>query len=148
MATFTRSISIKAPVAEVFDYWKDPSNWPEVWPSMVAVNDLVLTPDGVGTSDAWVYKMAGVKLEGTGVFTGFEPNRRIEQKTSGAIESRFVWTFEPEADGTWMTADVEYEIPIPVLGKLVEKFVLAANEHEAEVTLANLKARLEHQAAA
>ena len=42
-----------------------------------------------------------------------------------------------------MTAQVEYTIPIPVLGKLAETFVLAMNEHEAEATLANLKARLE-----
>lgn len=145
MATFTRSISIKAPVDVVFDYWKNPANWPEVWPSMVSVGDVVLTSEGVGTSSTWVYKMAGIRLEGSGVFTGFEQNRRIEQATSGGVESTFLWTFEPEADGTRMSAVVDYEIPIPVLGRLVEKFVLSANEHEAEVTLANLKARLEHQ---
>ena len=51
----------------------------------------------------------------------------------------------PVAQGssTRMTADVDYTIPVPVLGKLAEKVVLAQNEHEAEVTLANLKVRME-----
>ncbi len=145
MAKFARSVSIKAPVEEVFNYWKDPSNWPEVWSSMVTAKDVVLTPDGVGTSHKWVYKMVGIILEGESIFLVCDQNHRIEAKTWGGIDCIFDWTFEPENGGTKMTAVVDYEIPIPVLGKLVDLFALAANEHEAEATLANLRARMEHR---
>lgn len=143
MARFTRSIAIDAPVEHVFDYWKDPGNWPEVWPSMVKTAVMDLTPEGTGTRHEYEYKMAGVHFKGTGVFTMVAPGQRIVSESSGGIESSFDWTFEPEGDGTRMTVQVEYTIPIPVLGKLAEAFVLKQNEHEAEVTLANLKARME-----
>jgi hypothetical protein len=42
-----------------------------------------------------------------------------------------------------VTTEVEYTVPIPLLGKLVEAFIVKQNEHEAELFLANLKARME-----
>lgn len=66
--------------------------------------------------------------------------------TTGGVESTLVWTYETDGDGTKLAVDVEYTIPVPVLGKLMEPFVLKANEHEAEATLANAKARMEHRA--
>lgn len=145
MAHFQKSITIDAPVHQVFEYWKNPGNWPEVWPSMIEINDLKLTPNGVGTSENWVYKMAGKRFRGHGEFIDCVPDRRIATKDSGDIESSFIWTFEPEGSGTKMMVDAEYTVPIPLLGKLVEPFVLKMNEHEADVTLANLKARMEHR---
>ena len=38
---------------------------------------------------------------------------------------------------------VEYEVPMPVLGKLAEKVVHKINENEHEVMLANLKVATE-----
>ncbi len=41
MAKFARSVSIKAPVEEVFNYWKDPSNWPtpgRAWSTVLSVS--------------------------------------------------------------------------------------------------------------
>jgi len=152
MAHFQRSITIEAPVHEVFEYWKDPRNWPEVWPSKIEASDVVQTPDGVGSTDNWVYKMAGMRFKGTGEIVACIPDRLIEYQTSGDIDSTFVWAFEPDGEGdeleeniTRMRADVTYTVPIPLLGKLLEAFVLKVNEHEAEVTLANLKARMEHR---
>ena len=39
--------------------------------------------------------------------------------------------------------EIEYTVPMPVLGKLAEAVVLKQNEQEAEILLANLKNRLE-----
>jgi hypothetical protein len=39
--------------------------------------------------------------------------------------------------------EAETTIPIPVLGKLTEAFVLKQNEREANLAMANIKARLE-----
>lgn len=145
MTHVQRSITIDAPPHVVYEHWSDPNNWPEVWPSLIEVTDVVTTPDGRGSTLRWVYKMAGVRLEGRGVVERV-PDQRIVYTTTGGVESTLVWTYEPEGDGTKVTADVEYSIPVPVLGKLMEPFVLKANEHEAEATLANSKARMEHRA--
>ncbi|MGM0386674.1 MAG: SRPBCC family protein [Actinomycetota bacterium] len=145
MAHFQRSIAIEAPVQAVYEHWSDPNNWPELWPSMIEVTEVDTTTDGLRSTMQWVYKMAGVRLEGRGVVERV-PDQRIAYTTSGGVESTIVWAYEPEGDGTKVTADVEYTIPVPVLGKLLEPFVLKANEHEAEATLANFKARVEHRA--
>jgi hypothetical protein len=42
-----------------------------------------------------------------------------------------------------MTAGVEYAVPVLVLAKLAERMIIKQNDHEAEVILANLKARME-----
>jgi hypothetical protein len=42
-----------------------------------------------------------------------------------------------------MTSLIEYEIPVPLLGKLAKSFIAKMNENESDVILENLKARME-----
>jgi uncharacterized membrane protein len=143
MAKITRSIHINAPVEKVFAYMDDPGNMPEFWPSMIEVKDLQKTPTGIGTTFSWVYKMAGMRFEGASETTEYIPNRRTVTRSTKGIQSTFAWSYEPEEGGTKTTSEVEYVVPIPLLGKLAEAFILKQNEHEAEIVLANLKARME-----
>ncbi len=61
----------------------------------------------------------------------------------GGIEGTFTWTFQTAAGGTTVTFEGNYTVPVPLLGKLAEAFVVGVNQRDAEVMLANLKARLE-----
>ena len=142
MAKAEKTISINAPVETVFGYLDEPTNLPEVWPSMVEVKDVQRLPNG-GASFRCVYKMAGVRLEFASEDTEHIANQRTVSKTKGGIESTFIWMFQPEDGGTKLTAEVEYIVPIPVLGKLAEAFIIKMNERELELLLANLKARME-----
>jgi hypothetical protein len=67
----------------------------------------------------------------------------IVDKTKGQIESTFDWKFVAENGGTHVKLAVGYELPKVVFEKFAEKFLLKLNEREAEVTLANLKDRIE-----
>lgn len=142
MAKLTRTITINAPVEKVFAYASEPTNLPEIWPSMVEVKDVQPSPAG-GFNFGWVYKMAGMRFEGASETTEFILNQRAVTKSIKGIQSTFNWTYQPDAGGTKLTLEVEYTIPVPLLGKLVESFILKQNEHEADVMLANLKARME-----
>ena len=42
-----------------------------------------------------------------------------------------------------MKLEIEYTIPVPVLGKLAEKIVLKRNEREADLALINIKEKME-----
>jgi hypothetical protein len=54
-----------------------------------------------------------------------------------------VWSYAAQDGGTGVTVLLEYTVPIPVLGKLAEAFIVKQNDHEGDVLLANLKARME-----
>jgi len=143
MKKITRTITINAPVEKVFGYMTDPTNLPEIWPSMVEVKDAKLLPEHIGSSFGWVYKMAGMRFEGSSEVTEHVTSQRQVTKSTKGIQSMFVWTYQPEGGGTKLTVDLEYTIPIPLLGKLAEAFIVKLNEHEADILLANLKARME-----
>ena len=142
MKKAVKSISIKSPVEKIFNYISEPTNLPEIWPSLIEIKDVQRLPDGK-TKNRWVYKMAGIRLKGTSDGVESVPNQRIVSKTKGGVESTQTWTFQPEGDGTKVTFEVEYTVPIPVLGKLAEAIIVKMNEHEGEVILANLKTRME-----
>jgi uncharacterized protein YndB with AHSA1/START domain len=142
MEKLTRTGIINAPVQKVFQYWEDPTNRPEVWPSLVEIKDVQPLPNG-GTSYRWVFKLAGVLLNGTTETSEYVANERLEEKDTGGIESEFAWTFKPENGGTRLTVHVEYTVPIAVLGRLAERLIVKQIEREADTIMANLKAVME-----
>ena len=99
-------------------------------------------PNG-GTTNRWVYKMAGMHLQGTSEDVEYVANQRFITKTKGGVQSTQTWTVQPEDGGTKVTFGVEYTVPIPVLGKLAEAFIVKMNEREGDLILVNLKARME-----
>jgi len=141
MAKIERSITINAPVEKVFTYIDDPINNPDWLPSYMEVHDV--TGSGVGQHYRWAYKMAGLRLEGENTVTEHIPNKRRVVQSKGAVTSTWIFSFEPHNGGTKMKLDVEYTIPIPVLGKLAEKLVLRRNEREADLAMANIKDKFE-----
>ncbi len=142
MATIKKSININAPVEKVFEYASKPEILPEIWPSMIEVKNIKDLPNG-GHSFDWVYKMAGMRLNGSSEDIEVVPNERTVSRTSGGIESTVTWEYLPVDDGTKFTSTTEYKVPIPLLGKLAESIIVKMNENETEVILANLKARME-----
>ncbi len=143
MTKLEKTITIAAPVDKVFAYLSQPANLPEIWPSMIEVKNVKQTSQHVGDSFDWVYKMAGMRFEGSSTTAEYIANSRTVTKGAGGIPSTFVYTFEAEDGHTRFHMAVEYTVPVPLLGKLAESFILKQNEHEMDVFLANLKARME-----
>jgi hypothetical protein len=54
-----------------------------------------------------------------------------------------VWDYQPENGGTRLTVDIEYTVPVPLVGKLAEAVIVKMNEREADTLFANLKTRME-----
>ena len=131
MAKAGGTITIKSPVEKIFNYISEPENQPEIWPSLMEIKDVERLPNG-NTKNRWVYKMAGVRFEGTSESVEYVTNRRIVSKTKGGVESTQTWIFQPEGNETKVTFEVEYTIPVPILGKLAEAIIIKMNEHEGE----------------
>ncbi len=143
MATIKNSININAPVEKVFGYATKPEILPEIWPSLVEVKNIKELPNG-GNSFDWVYKMAGMRLNGSSEDIEVVPNERTVTLSTGGIDSTITWEYQPLDDGTKFISTIEYnKVPIPLLGKLAESILVKMNENEQELVLANLKAMME-----
>jgi uncharacterized membrane protein len=142
MATVNKSITINAPIEKVFKYATEQTNLPEIWPSLLENKVVERLPNG-GAKSQYVYKMAGMRFEGISIDTEYIANQRVVSKTEGGVESELTWEFQSEGEATKVTFRGEYTVPIPLLGKLAEAFIVKQNENEAETILANLKARME-----
>jgi uncharacterized membrane protein len=141
MAKVESSGTINAPVEKVFEFSR-PENLPEIWPSLVEVSNIKELPNG-GYSWEWVYKMAGMRFSGASTHTEYVLNERTVSESTGGIESTITWLFEPADGGTKLTTIADYKIPVPLLGKLAEAFIVKVNENESAAILANLKAKME-----
>ena len=87
--------------------------------------------------------MAGVPLKGETTVIEQIPNERRVTDSKGGVISTWTLTFEPHDGGTKFGIDIEYTVPVPVLGKLAEKLVLKRNEREADMAMENVKERME-----
>ena len=141
MAKVARSIIINAPVEKVFSYISDPKNELEFVPSITDIRDI--TGQGVGQRYGWTYKMMGISFKGEDEVMEYTPNERYVHRSSGGVVSTWTWTFKSEAGRTQVNLVIDYNIPVPVLGKVGERLVLRGSEREADFAIANLKDILE-----
>jgi uncharacterized membrane protein len=142
MASLKKSIVIKAPADRIFRFMNEPENLPGIWPSMIEVKDVHILDNG-GASFHFVYSIAGIRLESYSEDTEFVLNQRTVSKSSGGVESKVTLVYTPVSNGTEVTLESEYKIPVPVIGKLAEGVMVKMTEQETEVLLANLKTRME-----
>jgi uncharacterized protein YndB with AHSA1/START domain len=159
MTDFTRSydLMIDAPVHEVFEYCRDPHHLFEGWPGL-EVTDVVMTPEGVGTTAHIVGRFAkGMLLEQIErEYTEFVPDTRIVSKAHGKVRFAgrtrevanppiFTWRFEAKDGGTKLTL-VVLEEDLAWWQTMLESVSALAMSKNIRSTLAAVKAGVESQA--
>jgi carbon monoxide dehydrogenase subunit G len=87
--------------------------------------------------------MIGIPLRGETTISEHVPNERWVTDGKGGVTSSFAFTFAPHEGGTKLDLQIDYTIPVPVLGKLAEKLVLKRHQRDADTSMENLKERLE-----
>jgi carbon monoxide dehydrogenase subunit G len=141
MPKLNNSINISAPVEKVFAYITDPLTITEWLVGATEVTDV--TGSGVGQHYHWKYNMLGVPLRGETTVSEHVPNERRVTEGKGGVTSTWTFTFAPHEGGTKLDLELDYTIPVPVLGKLAEQLVLKRNQREADLSMQNIKERLE-----
>lgn len=144
MATVKKSIQINESAEKVFDYLSDHTNEPAWMPGMIELNFVSGDGRNVGDTYKWKYKMAGIILKGETTVKEMVSNRKIVTASNAGIKNAFTFSFEPNEEGTFLKLNIDYIIPVPVLGKIAEKIVLRKNEREADLALENIKIHLEN----
>ena len=140
-----RSIHIEAPVEKVFDFFKDPRNMAE-GAAGPEVKDFKMTDEGVGTYYSWVFRIAGLPIEGFDVYTEFIPNQRIRDRSSSSMTRDFIFSFEPEGSGMKLTVETGHASfwRFPPFRQLVD----LGQSMISERFMSALKAQMEAQPAA
>lgn len=141
IASWKKSTLVYAPVENVFAYVDEPLNLAVWLPTMVEVRGVVGT--GAGQQFEWTSKMAGRLLHGQATVVEHVPNKYGIHQAIGMVESTFGYFVEPQDGGTVLRLEIEYRIPIPVVGSLAEHVLLRRNAREFEVGLTTIKEVME-----
>ena len=128
----------------IFEFVSDPNRMVELWPSMTEVKNVRRLPNG-GFRAQYTYALGGFKLQGTTETVEHIVNQRIVDKSTGSIEATLIWEFQSEEGGakTKVNLEVEYIVPIPLVGRLAEAIIVRMSEQEFHAMLTYLKARTE-----
>lgn len=140
-----KTITINAPVEQVFQYFSAWENWPQ-WMSHVREVRRI----GSATSDTrthWeVDGPAGVTVEWDAITTQLVPNEVIAWKSveDAAVGNAGIIRFTPSDDGaTTIDVQMSYNPPAGALGHVVAKFFGRDPKQQMDDDLARLKTTIE-----
>lgn len=142
MTRVEASVEIAAPVPEVFAYASNWRRWEEWWLGVSDIRPTTGPTRGNGTRYAYKAWIGGLKL---GVET--EIHDFVENVGGRGIVTKGTphttrWVFEPAGTGTGLTYILEYRIPVPLLGPLLDSLLMRPGwQRRLERSLANLKTR-------
>jgi carbon monoxide dehydrogenase subunit G len=141
MKSWKNSIVIHAPADQVFAYLDDPMNMAAWLPQAVEVRNVIGT--GAGQQFEWTAKMAGLLLRGQSTIVEHVPNRSAVHQSIGMVSSTLAYSVEPQDDGTELTLEVEYDVPILLIGRLAENILVRRNAREFDLALVTVKETME-----
>jgi len=141
MKSWKNSIVIHAPPERVFAYVDEPATLAEWLPSIVEVRNVIGT--GAGQQFEWTAKMAGLLLHGQSTVVEHVRNECGVHQSIGMVNSTFGYFVRSHDEGTELTLEIEYSVPIPVLGRLAEHVLIRRNAREFDLALTNVKEMLE-----
>jgi carbon monoxide dehydrogenase subunit G len=143
MPKVTRSFTVKRAPDAVIDYIADVENHPAFIHPLKSVSNIEGDPKQKGTRWDWTFVMGGLELAGKAETAEYQPAKRYSFRTTG-IDSTFVYSAEPQNGGSRVTAEVNYEIPQSVLGKVADRAVIERmNERDADKAADSLRAILD-----
>lgn len=142
MATLTRSITIHAPADTVFDYVLDIGKF---WRAEdVALTEIDIKPEGVGTSARMFSHILGFHIEGGIEYTEVVPGKLIVAQVHFFAEKpKWTFSFEPDESSCTLTAVGEWHVGIPAVGKPIENMMVKEHEPFVEALLKNVKTQVE-----
>lgn len=138
---FHKTINIDAPVERVFEFWKNPHNFPHFMTNVREVRDL-----GNGRSQWTVAGPAGFLVKWNAVMTEFITNKIIAWKSEpgSAIGNAGIIRFDPNNDAsTRVTVRMSYSPPGGAIGHAFAKIFAADPKREMDQDLLRMKTMIE-----
>ncbi len=143
MAKAKNSIVVDAPIKKVWEIFDNIEKIPDWMPLLNEVSDL--QGEGVGRTYSWRYKFMGMPFKGKSTVTEEVPNKKMVTKSEGGVNSTWNWDLSSEGKGTKIDVEVEYTVPVPVLGRFAEGYVSKQGSRDLGHALDNLKHMVEEK---
>ena len=143
MWNIKKSIYVDRPVEDVYQYGIDPTHWYQWYVGLSEPENFV--GDGeAGTTFDMKYTMLGMHMPvSIEVLEKSKDGDRYTWKGSvrGAIQAESFWTYTAKGEGTEISADMDYELPGKLIGKVANTLIIKKlMDNSMEQTLNNLKA--------
>ncbi len=140
MTRIEHSVIISAPVDQVFGYAADFAKWTEWFEGVSDFKATTAITRGNGARYAYKARVMGLPAPVETEIHDYVHNRGWTGVATRGLAHRTHWTFEPMGDSTKFTYAMEYRLPIPVLGYLVDSlFARRQWERILERSLNNLR---------
>ena len=147
MGTVRMRAHVEAPIEAVFDYAVDFNHTPE-WNVNVIEMEPAAPLAEVGDTFAGTMKMLGRTYKGQGTVTEFERPRLIAFTSTSPEGGHQDWTshFTPAGSGTDVDVVVDYDVPMSLLGTVVDKlFIERTVQRSLDQSRDNFVAMAEHR---
>ncbi len=144
MYTASHRVQVDASIERILEFLDEPRNHVKMTPGLLSIETTDVGVDGDRWQGHYVYKLAGVRLEGTVQEVEREVPSRLVHELSGAIDGRLFATLTETDDGdVTIEYSAEYDLPGTVLAAVPEATATGYVSRDLECTLANLKTHLE-----
>lgn len=141
MTHIEHSVIIKAPVELVFKYAADYQKWTEWFEGVSDFKPTTAVTHGNGTRYAYKARMMGVTVRVETEIHDFVQNAGWRGVSTRGMPHRTQWIFESVKQGTKFTYALEYNIPVPLLGRLLDSaFTKPQWDQIIKKSLSNLEA--------
>lgn len=124
MTRIEHSITIEAPVEQVFAYAADYRTWNEWFEGVSDFKPTTAVTQGNGARYAYKARLLGVSASVETEVHDFVNNRGWTGLATRGIPHRTHWKFESIGSGTKFTYTLEYQLPIPLLGSVFDSMFM------------------------
>jgi uncharacterized membrane protein len=146
MKRIEATVEIDAPIAEVFAFASDWRRWEDWWEGVSKFRPTTDTTRGNGTRYAYKAWIAGMSLNLETEIHEFAENVGWKGVATKGPPHRTQWVFQPGGDKTRLTYILEYDLPWPLLGPILDTLLMRPGwQRMLEHSLQNLKVHFEKQ---
>lgn len=146
MRRIEASVEIQAPVADVFAFASDWQRWEDWWEGVSQFRPTTEVTLGNGTRYAYKAWIAGMTFNLETEIHEFTKNVSWKGVATKGPPHRTQWVFEAKNDKTQLTYILEYDLPWPLLGPILDALLMRPGwQRMLEHSLRNLKTHFEGQ---
>jgi coenzyme Q-binding protein COQ10 len=118
------SIIINKPIDEVFKYASDYQHWHEWFEGVSEFTPTTGLSRGNGTRYAYKAKIMGMWAKVETEIQDFVPNQGWNGKSTRGLPHKTHWIFTSADGKTKFTYGLEYKLPIPLLGPILDSLMI------------------------